>query len=365
MKWKKLEYAEPYYFFVPKDFGASVEYEKGFSIVEIFNEYNSGIQTKRDDLTINFDKKGIENIVADMQNLSAEDIRKKYNLPEDGRDWKIEWAKKDLQGKYKVEKILYRPFDTRFTVYTGNSKGFVAYPREKTNKNIVEKDNLSLLTSRIIPPTQDFDRIFASKNVADIHAASDQTYVFPLYLYINDNPKVSNFKKEIVAEIEKNVGKTSPEDIFDYIYAVLHSPNYREKYKEFLKIDFPRVPYPKDQELFKSLVVLGRELRELHLIESPKLKNFVTTFSEKGSDTIEAKYPKYQGDKVFINQTQYFGGVLEVAWDFYIGGYQPAQKWLKDRQGRKLTNQDIEHYQKMVVVMVETGRIMKEVDKIL
>ena len=153
--------------------------------------------------------------------------------------------------------------------------------------------------------------------------------------------KVSNLKKEIVDEIEKIVGKVSPEDIFDYIFAVLHSPNYREKYKDFLKIDFPCVPYPTNAETFKKLVELGRELRGLHLLESPKIKNFITTYPEVGNDTVEKKYLKYEKGKVYINEKQYFGNVPETAWNFYIGGYQPAQKWLKDRQGRTLSNTDI------------------------
>lgn len=364
MKWNKLEYAEPYYFFVPKDFGTGSEYKKGFSVIEVFNEYNSGIQTKRDDLTIRFDKEDIETVAVDMQNLPVEEIRKKYHLPEDGRDWKVEWAKKDLQDGSRVEKIQYRPFDTRFTVYTGHSKGFIAYPREKTNKNIVGKDNLSLLTSRMIPPTQDFDRSLVTKDISDIHAVSDQTYVFPLYLYADDNSKLPNLQKGIVEQIEKIVGEVFPEDIFDYIYAVLYSPTYREKYKEFLKIDYPRVPYPRDTESFKLLVALGRELRELHLMESPKLNTLITTFPESGSDTVEAKYPKHQDNKVFINKMQYFGGVPETAWNFYIGGYQPAQKWLKDRQGKRLTSEEIKHYQKIIAVLVETEKITMEIVKI-
>ena len=132
-----------------------------------------------------------------------------------------------------------------------------------------------------------------------------------------------------------------------------------------MKIDFPRVPYPQDTESFKKLVAFGGELRALHLLESAKLKNFITTFPTSGSDTVEAKYPKYKDGNVYINDTQYFGNVPEVAWNFYIGGYQPAQKWLKDRQGRKLSNTDIEHYQKMVVAFMETKIIMTEIDSVM
>jgi len=360
VKWNKLDYSEPYYFFVPKDFGLKEEYEKGFKIDELFDHYNSGIQTKRDDTVVQFTSEAVDQVTSDFQNFTVDKIREKYSLPEDGRDWKIKWAQDDLMKKFSIEQIQYRPFDIRYTAYTGDSKGFIAYPREKTNINIVGKENITLLTSRTIPTNQSFDRAFITKSISDIHAASDQTYVFPLYLYLKDGSRVSNFKKEIVDEIEKIIGKVSPEDIFDYVYSVLHSQHYREKYKEFLKIEFPRVPYPKDEKTFQKLVAFGAELRSLHLLESPKVNQFITTYPIACSDTVEKL--AYKNGKVFINAEQYFGNVPEVAWNFYIGGYQPAQKWLKDRKRRALTNTDIEHYQKIIVALVETNRIMKEID---
>jgi len=190
----------------------------------------------------------------------------------------------------------------------------------------------------------------------------ETSYVFPLYLYSENGIKTSNYNLKIVNRIKEIVGMHTPEDIFDYIYAVLHSPSYREKYKEFLKIDFPRVSYPKDTDSFKKLIELGRELRKLHLLESPKVNEFVTTYPESGSDIVDK--PIYKNGNVYINDIQYFGNVPKIAWNFYIGGYQPAQKWLKDRKDRQLTNEDIEHYQKVIVTLNETDRIMKEIDKI-
>jgi predicted helicase len=225
------------------------------------------------------------------------------------------------------------------------------------------KENISLLTCRQ-QSSFNFQHVFASRVLNDICSVSMQTkestYVFPLYLYSEDGTKIPNLKKEIVDELEKIVGKVSPEDIFDYIYAVLHSPSYREKYKEFLKIDFPRVPYPKDTKTFKKLAAFGAELRSLHLLESPKVNQFITTYPIAGSDTVEKL--AYKNGKIFINAEQYFGNVPEVVWNFYIGGYQPARKWLKDRKGRALKNADIEHYQKIIVALAETNRIMKEID---
>ena len=157
-------------------------------------------------------------------------------------------------------------------------------------------------------------------------------------------------------------GTFAPIDILDYIYAVLHSPTYREKYKEFLKIDFPRVPYPKDRETFWQLVELGSELRRIHLLESPAVNRFITGYPVAGNN--EVVKPEYKNGSVFINATQYFSNVPEAAWSFYIGGYQPAQKWLKDRKGRTLNFEDIQHYQKIIVALTETDRVMKEIDKI-
>ncbi len=170
-----------------------------------------------------------------------------------------------------------------------------------------------------------------------------------------------------------------PIDILDYIYAVLHSPTYREKYKEFLKIDFPSVPYPKDADTFWQLVALGGELRAIHLLESPKVTRLITKFPVGGDDLVEkvaffgtqaplpaSVSPAGKGacvptGSVYFNSTQYFEDVPETAWNFYIGGYQPAQKWLKDRQ---LNYDNINRYQKIIVALTETGRLTEAIDEI-
>lgn len=152
-------------------------------------------------------------------------------------------------------------------------------------------------------------------------------------------------------------------DMLDYIYAVLHSPTFREKYKEFLKIDFPRVTYPKDTTAFWELVRLGKQVRELHLLESPLVKEYITQYP-MGGDNLVGKLD-YRDGNVYINETQYFADVPQIAWEFYIGGYQPAQKWLKDRKGSKLDYEAILHYQKIIVALTETDRITKEIDNVL
>jgi predicted helicase len=197
--------------------------------------------------------------------------------------------------------------------------------------------------------------------------ASTQSSLAPLYLYsdsenLENQTRTPNLDEAIWSAIDKTVGrKTTPEEVLDYIYAVLHSPSYREKYREFLKIDFPRVPYPRDRESFLALVALGGELRALHLLESSKVEDFITSYPIAGDNVVENV--KYVEGKVCINATQYFGGVPESVWTHPIGGYMPAQKWLKDRKGRTLTNDDIMHYQRMIVALSETARVMEEVDK--
>jgi predicted helicase len=394
--WKILQYSDPYFFFVPKNFDEKEEYEKGFKVDELYLNYNTGIQTKRDNLTIQFNNKAIEQVRDDLMKLGDNEIRRKYNLPADGRDWKLSLAKKDLmENKPTHQLIFYRPFDIRHTLYTGKTKGFHAYPRAVTSDPIILGNNISLIMVRLNGEKEKYVVLLTNHLVEKGSLASGNYSFFPLYVYTGNNSKIPNLKKEIVEEIEKIVGRVTPEDIFDYIYAVLHSPSYREKYKEFLKIDFPRVPYPKDKQTFTQLVKFGTELRLLHLLESPKVNQFITTYPVPGDNEVEkVRFEKEvtlrqaQGDteshadlvsassketpkqvrgdagKVYINKEQYFGNVPEIAWNFFIGGYQPAQKWLKDRKGRTLTNTDIEHYQKIIVALVETDRIMKEIDKI-
>jgi len=152
-------------------------------------------------------------------------------------------------------------------------------------------------------------------------------------------------------------------NVLDYVYAVLHSPNYRYRYREFLKSDYPKIPYPINNEIFRDLVKLGADLRQIHLLQSSIVYNFITSFPITGSNEVP-KAPEYKNGRVYINKDQYFEDVPEVAWNFYIGGYQPAQKWLKDRKGRVLNADDINHYQKIIVALTETDRIMKEIDQI-
>lgn len=246
-------------------------------------------------------------------------------------------------------------------------------------------ENIGLVSARS-NKSETCDHFYISSNIMETKCGerTTQSAIFPLYLYPetdnqqtafeNSVERVPNLNMEIVNQISKNLGLNftnekeatqntfAPIDLLDYIYAVLHSPTYRETYKEFLKIDFPRVPYPKDVKTFWELVKLGGEIRQIHLLESPTVEKYITQFPEDGDCVVDK--PIYKNGNVYINQNQYFANVPELAWNFYIGGYQPAQKWLKDRKGRELNFDDILHYQKIIVALTETDRIMKEIDKI-
>lgn len=381
----------PNYFFVAKDFEAKKEYDKGFSISELFPLNNVGIVTARDSFTIHNSKEEVGNTIKAFLSLDAEVARNKFNLGKDVRDWKVSFARKDLESNYPntgvFTQIAYRLFDDRWTFYTGKSKGFHCYPRTEVMQHFIKGKNVGLTLCKQLKTGDNYLHVFITNKIIESSYVSNRTSeitsVFPLYQYqiLNgqqtserETERSANLKEGIIQQIAKNLGLIftieketaentfAPIDILDYIYAVLYSQTYRKKYKEFLKIDFPRVPYPKDKDIFWQLVKLGRELRLIHLLESPLVNKFITQYPEAGENIVEKI--QYSSGKVFINENQYFDNVPEIAWNFYIGGYQPAQKWLKDRKDRKLEFEDILHYQKIIVALTETDRIMKEIDKI-
>lgn len=381
LEWKKINCPIPNYFFVPKNFDRQKEYDNGFKIDHLFFKNSTGLESQRDEVSVHFEIKELQLTIDIFTKYEVEDIRKLLSLEKDGRDWSINGAKLDLSKKYTIETFHYKPFDFRYIPYTGNSKGIIAYPRNEINQHIL-KENISLISPRFFkePPSYFISKYIIGHKVL---SAYDKNFIFPLYLYPETSVQQSlNFKSqrtpnlnlEIVNQLAEKLGLTftnekettantfAPIDILDYIYAILHSPSYREKFKEFLKIDFPRVPYPTNKETFWQLAKLGGELRQVHLLDSPVVEKYITQYPVSGNN--EVTKIAYTEGKVFINETQYFNNVPEVAWNFYIGGYQPAQKWLKDRKGRKLEFEDILHYQKIIVALTETDRLMKEVDKV-
>lgn len=338
------------------------EYQKGFSAEEIFIKNTTGVVTMGDSFIVDENRDVLNRRMNEFlyNDISEIELKNKYGLGKNYAKWIVSNKKKIENTEDKIIPFAYRPFDIKYTYFDNN---LVWRTRADVMQNFLISNNVGLVLMRQATDDASYNHVIVSKNIVDnrfMYSGKGITLQMPLYVYDKDGLKTANLKKEIVDKIEKMVGETTPENILDYIYAVLHSPKYREKYKEFLKIDFPRVPYPEDKKEFSRLVKLGSELRELHLMESNKLNKIITTYSETGDN--EVKKVGYENGKVFINEKQFFGNVPEIVWNFYIGGYQPAQKWLKDRKGHKLTNADIEHYQKIVVVLTETDKIMKLID---
>lgn len=357
----QLEVRGPNYFFVPRDNSLDLEYSEFVGIKELFITKNNGLQTDRDPLFIDFSPRDLTDRIDKM--LSGEfesDFSKEYRI-EDSSSYKITKVIKDKELDVEfIMDVQYRPFDVRSIYYDTK---IISRPAWAINKNMLKNDNLMLVLSRQ-QSTFDFQHVLVSDKIIERCLTSSQTketgYGFPLYIYHDDNTRTINFDTSELGKFTSNLTSNySPEDILDYIYGVLHSPSYRKKYKEFLKIDFPRIPVP-TQAQFDRITPLGNQLRELHLMTSRLLDDYITTFSVIG-DNVVGKV-RYLNNCVWLNDTQYFGNVPEIAWNLYIGGYQPAQKWLKDRKGRTLSSADLDHYQKIIKVLFNTDRIMREID---
>jgi predicted helicase len=419
-KWKKLVPEEPGFYFVPKDPAPDDEYQKWWSIRDLFPVSGNGIKTERDGVSIQFSEKDINKVVGDFLLKSVEELRHEFNLGADSRDWSIERAKADTIDNVKrslTNSILYRPFDIRHTWYSGRSKGFIGTPASSLMHHFLQGENLGLITTR---QTKDAFAVLATNIIAGHKSCAgyDINSVFPLYLYPNgklpeetdlfahDNGRRPNLSAPFIKDfceklkvkfVPDGLGqpaqrKVGPELIFHYAYAVFHSPAYRERYAEFLRADFSRLPLTSNWELFRTLAGYGGELVDLHARGKGDPKGI--SFPVKGDNVIEeVRYqpppapsndvaadvrrltskgkqsePPHVGcyeasnGRVWINDRQYVEGVPEAAWVFPIGGYLPAQRWLKDRIGRTLGYDEREEYQRIIWALIQTKRLMDEID---
>ena len=378
---KKVKAPAPHYFFVPKAFEAQRKYELGFKLDGLFSVSSSGIKTHRDPFAIAFDRNEIVERFDALrsQRHHDKDLRNFYNL-RDSHAWSLETARQRARNadvNDVIQTCTYRPFDSRWCIF---GDIVMNRPRKEVMKHIANKNNISMSLPKFA--TEGGGALVSTKLTGHkCFAAYEINYSFPLYLYPNGNDFVANGKRKpnldpaLVARFAKATGLTfipdhkadgagaggtfHPLDLFDYIYAVLHSPGYRDTYQEFLKIDFPRVPYPQTADDFWRLTRLGGALRKLHLMDPATIGKTPYPFEGKGDSIVEK--PVFQDGRVFINDTQSFANVPALAWDFYIGGYQPAQKWLKDRKGRALGFDDVLHYQRIVKILCETDRIMQDI----
>jgi predicted helicase len=402
--WSELKPAAPHFYFVPRDFKQEAEYRQGWSLREAFLVSGNAIKTERDRVSIHFTKEGMRRAVEDFRHLDEPALRQKFDLEQDSRDWKVASAKADVlahRGQDCFRPILYRPFDIRFTWYSGQSKGFIGTPGHALMRHMLAGENLGLITLRQTRRSET-GTFLAARGLINKDAVSifDIGTVFPLYLYGDGHQEKkhgggtmlmalfepaaayggrrANLNPKFIADVTQRLGlkwvpvdrgdlkKTvGPEDVFHYAYAEFHSPTYRTRYAEFLKNDFPRLPLTSDLELFRALAGKGAELVALHLMESPRLGDFITEYPVKGDNEVEKAQYTDNDQRVWINSTQYFGGVPKEVWDFHVGGYQVCEKWLKDRKTRKLTYDDLQHYQKVVVALQETIRLMVEIDSVI
>lgn len=377
LEWTSIHLDKTYFFFTPKEFELKEEYEKGFCIDHLFRFYNSGLQTKRDNLNIFFSDRERMELLHNFKENDLLWLAQKYKF-HDNRDWQGEKASNDLKCHPVIlTRVNYRPFDDRFTNYTGVSRGIMGYPRKNIAVHL-RADNMLLITSKQQSSFQ-FQHVFVTRLISDMNSISaqskEQSYMFPLYLYGENGVRLANIDSKIAERIAHAVNLTyqedpmekaenvlSPEMIFDYVYAILHSPQYRERYKEMLKIGFPQIPFPSDKQQFIKLVELGGQLRNLHLMEHlPSSLNALEVNYMGDGDHIVGPC-KWEDEKVWINATNHFQGVEEDVWSFYIGGYQPLQKWLQYRKGRKLEASDIIHFEKMAYCIRHTIMLMREID---
>ena len=405
--WQEVAPQKPMYFFTPRDTDLEAEYNQGKRVTDVMAVNSLGIVTARDELTIHWTVDDVWQTITTFAKMGVEEARSKYDLGPDARDWQVALAQKDINDKGlerdKIKPILYRPFDQRQTYYTGTTRGFQCMPRPEVMRHMLAGANLGLTTNRQVNSA--FYHVLCARDIIDNCVVSNETrersYLFPLYLYpdmskaglwdatepLPNTPghRRANLAPEFIADCAARLGLRwvedgkgdgratfGPEDVFAYIYAVLHAPGYRERYAEFLKSDFPRVPVTSDAELFWALVAAGERLVGLHLMErrAPAL----TRYPVRGSNRVErvwyADAPTVdesdgEPDRVWINESQYFAGVPRAVWEFHIGGYQVCEKWLKDRKGRVLSFDDLEHYQSMVAALAETRLLMEGIDEVI
>ncbi len=395
--WQETTPSSPFYFFIPQNNQLREIYDRGWKITDIFQLTSTGIKTHKDQLTIQFSWDEVEKIIKDFSSLDPEIAREKYQLGPDSRDWQVKLAQADLLNsnldKNKIIPIAYRPFDVRYTYYTGKPGGFHTRPRQEIMSHmLIAENNIGLVFPRITKNT-DFDYGFIVDTVIDVAVGGrntgSETYYAPLYLttkLVNDRLEIKNqfsllnleqssqsssiteninpaFPKALTSLYQKHY---SPEQILGYIYAILHSPTYRQKYKEFLKSDFPRIPLVETTHQFEELSTLGWQLVQAHLLRDiPKISLPLRITCPTKNYTVEK--PLYQADqqRLYINKSFYMEQVPPAVWNFHIGGYQVLDKYLKSRLGRELGLDDINHIEKVIKVLDFTIQQMQKIDAIV
>ncbi|MCK4389053.1 MAG: N-6 DNA methylase [Desulfobacterales bacterium] len=392
--WEKLRSASPYYFFVPREEKGREIYHKYWKITDIFPVNVTGIVTARDKFVIDRNRQSLEvRIRTFIDEKNTDDYIKEYLRSILGRKnvkdvenyaWRVSKSRQELRKVENLKdcftKILYRPFDIREIFFHDS---VVWRTRKEVMRHMLAGKNVGLITSRQV--LREFRHVFVANRITNFNSLDTagrfgSGYLFPLYLY-PDTSKMDlfshleasaerkpNLEPKLIAALKSAYGKKpAPKDIFCYIYAVLYAKTYREKYAQFLKIDFPRIPFTTDFKLFQSLAALGKRLVDLHLLRSEELDPPVARFQGQGDDRVARTKSKgflYEPkeERVRINKTQYFEPVPLELWEYQIGGYQVLAKWLKDRRDRVLSLEEIKTYCRIVTSIQRTIALQEEID---
>jgi predicted helicase len=379
-EWQEIKPIAPHHFFVPKDFALQTEYEKFWKVTDIFDKWSSGVKTRRDEFMVAFHREELLQRLRIFAGTLPDDIVGISSKVKDTKYWSIKKAREEVRGINYEERIApydYRPFDSRFVFYFPKiiERGDA---RESFMKNF-KRDNLALLCMREVVIGSGFSHVFLTSRIADMRmflSNRGAPYFFPLYIYFDklvelfgeekkEPKRIPNFTREFLQAIEKSLQiEPTPEKIFYYIYAVLYSPTYRKNYEEFLKIDFPRVPLPSNNGLFKELGNLGKELVDLHLLKASVLDEDEIGFPKSGFYDVEKISYDEGMQRISINKEQYFEGVSKEVWEYRIGAYKVMEKYLKDRKKRKLSLDEINHYMKVAKAIRLTIELQGKIDDV-
>jgi predicted helicase len=409
INWQTLAPVEPWYYFVPYDTHILPEYATYWNIAEVAVVHSLGIATARDQFTVRWTAQDVVQTMQHFAALSSEEARIRYKLGADTQDWKVSLAQDDIRSHQHTlashgVPLAYRPFDTRYTFYTGQSRGVLCRPRAEVMQHLVQQENIALCCMRRSRDNTTAN-FYVSTTLTDksILSVLDNAIIAPLYLYPNgnnhptlfdyENGRRPNLSAAFIQDVEQRLQRSfipdgcgdlettiGPEDIFHYIYAGFHSPTYRERYAEFLKRDFPHIPLTSDIEQFKTLRAYGAMLVDLHLLRLPGSGGVggaggaailtrpgdqgITQHAATTKPIAQISYQP-QEQRVMIASESFFAGIDPSTWNMQIGGYQPLHKWLKDRKGRTLSFDDALHYMRMVIALRETQRLMAEIENVI
>ncbi|MCQ2657980.1 N-6 DNA methylase [Helicobacter pylori] len=390
IEWLELAPREPFYLLLPLETPLLDEYEQGFSVQDMFQVGSTGICSQRDHVVFHKDKESLLKLLKDFSTLEPSELRRVYNIKKDGRDWRLEYAIKDVKANANnLEKYIvlcqYRPFDFYYTYYTGKSKSFIAYPRGEVFKHMLPPppptnpktpnqthQNVALITSRRFCQSQKSGVGFVSNKISDLRTwtcpgMEGGDYVNPLY----HNPNhTENFTPEFRNFIDKHYSHHfEPLEVLGYIYALLYSPNYRKRYEDFLKADYPKILFTNNKDLFRALSLLGIELIGLHVLNKESLNH---SFNKLKDATIGESYYKEEHDRnpiiskkpshnepekrLYINHSAYFRGVSEKIYHYMIGGYGVLDKYLKSHKNEPC---NFDHVTNIIRVIARTIEIQK------